>query len=566
MLRFSLVAALFVGAIAAGTSIPLVAQSKVKIKTKTTAASPVLAASDAFSPTAYAATITATDLRQHLTVLASDAMEGRATGEKGQKLAAEYLSKQLAALGLQGPVTGSDNPYLQRFELVRTTPNLNGLIRAGGRSFQPMRDFVAVGTAVFSPDSLLKPVFVGFGIETKTYNDYAGKPDVRGRDVIVLEGEPSNGLGRYLLSGSRQASIWTSPFRKAALARDKGARSITVVSYATAADFQRLAADFAAPLAEPVSELAAPVLPVPPSPESQLAAAPPAYITTIITSGPLGSLLMGANIATMRRYETESYRLGKPAPATFKLAPFAVDIPQQRQVLASENVLGYIEGSDKKEEVLVVSAHYDHIGIIDGKIHNGADDDGSGTAAVLELAAAFAQAKAEGRGPRRSVLFLLNSGEELGLLGSEYYTGRPVQPLAQTVANLNIDMIGRNDASQNVRESYLYIIGSDKLSSELHAVNEAANARYTKLKLDYRYNVPNDPEELYYRSDHYNFARQGVPVIFYTSGLHQDYHKATDDVEKIEFDKLAERARLVFHTAWELANREQRPAVDSNKP
>jgi Zn-dependent M28 family amino/carboxypeptidase len=185
---------------------------------------------------------------------------------------------------------------------------------------------------------------------------------------------------------------------------------------------------------------------------------------------------------------------------------------------------------------------------------------------VLALAKAFAQAKKDGHGPRRSILFVLMTGEEEGLFGSEYYTAHPVLPLANTIADLNIDMVGRTDRKHSAKRHFVCLVGSDKLSSELHAISEAANRDYTHLELDYRYNVPGEPEHIYYRSDHYNFARRKIPVIFYTTGEHADYHRATDDVEKIEFDKLAERAQLVFHTAWVLANREARIVVDSNKP
>jgi Zn-dependent M28 family amino/carboxypeptidase len=230
--------------------------------------------------------------------------------------------------------------------------------------------------------------------------------------------------------------------------------------------------------------------------------------------------------------------------------------------LVSENVLAYIEGSDKKDELVVITAHYDHIGVENGEVYNGADDDGSGTVAIMAIAKAFAQAKANGHGPRRSVLVMPVSGEEKGLLGSRYYSERPVFPLENTVANINIDMIGRVDSIHATSAPYLYVIGSDRLSSELHAINEEANARYTKLDLDYRFNDRKDPNRFYYRSDHYNFARKGVPAVFYFSGVHEDYHGPGDTVDKIRFELLHQRALLAFHTAWILANRAERIVVD----
>ncbi|MEX2350234.1 MAG: M28 family metallopeptidase [Flavobacteriaceae bacterium] len=229
----------------------------------------------------------------------------------------------------------------------------------------------------------------------------------------------------------------------------------------------------------------------------------------------------------------------------------------------SENVIGFVEGSEKPEEVIIITAHYDHVGIKDGNIYNGADDDGSGTVAIMLLAQAFQKAKDDGNGPKRSVAFLHVTGEEIGLLGSRYYTDEdPIFPLANTVANLNIDMIGRIDPDKAANPNYIYLIGSDKLSRELHDVSEAMNTAYVNLELDYKYNAENDPNRFYYRSDHYNFAKNNVPVIFYFNGVHADYHKHTDTPDKIEYDLLETRSRLIFHTAWELANRKERVALD----
>ncbi|HEY0979020.1 MAG TPA: M28 family peptidase, partial [Flavobacteriales bacterium] len=219
------------------------------------------------------------------------------------------------------------------------------------------------------------------------------------------------------------------------------------------------------------------------------------------------------------------------------------------------------EGGDRKEEVVVVTAHYDHIGVIDGEVYNGADDDGSGTVALLEIAEAFARAKADGHGPRRSVLVMPVSGEEKGLLGSEYYSEHPVFPLANTVADLNIDMIGRVDTVHRTDGRYVYIIGSDRLSSALHTANEEAN-RHVGLELDYRFNAADDPNRFYYRSDHYNFAKKGIPSIFYFNGVHADYHGPHDETDRIRYDLLELRTRLVFLTAWDLSTRPDRIVVD----
>ena len=230
----------------------------------------------------------------------------------------------------------------------------------------------------------------------------------------------------------------------------------------------------------------------------------------------------------------------------------------------SQNVVAFIKGSEKPDEIIVLSAHYDHVGIENGEVYNGADDDGSGTVALIEIAKAFQKAKKQGNGPKRSILFLHVTGEEIGLYGSRYYTENPLFPLSNTVVNLNVDMIGRIGSEKEGNDNYVYLIGSDKLSQELHDVSEEVNKRYTNLELDYTYNDENDPNRFYYRSDHYNFAKNDIPVIFYFNGTHKDYHKHTDTPDKIEYELLAKRSRLIFLTAWELANREARIKPDKS--
>ena len=236
---------------------------------------------------------------------------------------------------------------------------------------------------------------------------------------------------------------------------------------------------------------------------------------------------------------------------------FIKKIFKKNKIIRGENVLGYIKGTDLKDELIIITAHYDHLGKHDTLLFNGADDDGSGTVAIMEIAEAFMLAKRDGKGPRRSILIMPVSGEEKGLLGSKYYTDNPVFPLRKTIANLNIDMIGRID-NMHIDGNYVYLIGSDMLSKELHNISEKINKKYIGLELDYTYNTEDDPHRYYYRSDHYNFAKNNIPVIFYFNGVHEDYHKTTDTIEKIDFNKIEKITRFVFLTAWELANREER--------
>lgn len=231
----------------------------------------------------------------------------------------------------------------------------------------------------------------------------------------------------------------------------------------------------------------------------------------------------------------------------------------------TENVLAYIEGSDKANELIIISAHHDHEGVDeDGNIYYGADDDGSGNVALLEMAEAFQKAKDDGFGPRRSILFLHLTAEEKGLQGSRFYVENPVFPLENTIANLNIDMIGRVDRKhQNLNnENYIYLIGSNRLSTELHYISQAVNDQFIQLDLNYTYNEENDRHRYYYRSDHYNFAQQNIPVIFYFNGEHDDYHQITDTADKINYKLLAKRTQLIFATAWQLANQNDRIVVD----
>lgn len=280
-------------------------------------------------------------------------------------------------------------------------------------------------------------------------------------------------------------------------------------------------------------------------------------------TGSIGQKKAGEYLINQYKANTVSFPKGatdyyQRIPASFLNAIRNDNLPD------SENIWAYIEGKEKPNEVIVISAHYDHIGINNGEVYNGADDDGSGTVALLEIAQAFAQAKAAGNGPKRSILFLHVTGEEHGLLGSKYYSENPLFPLSNTITDVNIDMIGRHDAFHTDSSNYVYVIGSNYLSTDLFNICELANKNYVNLFLDYKFNNINDPNRFYYRSDHYNFAKNGIPSVFLFNGEHADYHKATDEVDKIEFDALAKRTQFAFAIAWELANRENRPVVDKS--
>ena len=231
----------------------------------------------------------------------------------------------------------------------------------------------------------------------------------------------------------------------------------------------------------------------------------------------------------------------------------------------TENVAAIIEGDTYPNEYIVLTAHLDHVGIENGEIFNGADDDGSGSMALLEIAEAFKLAELDGKRPKRSIVILHVSAEEKGLLGSKYYTDNPLYPLDETITNLNVDMIGRTDPTRNSNnDEYIYLIGTDRLSTMLHETSEKVNYKTVNLELDYRFNAWDDPNRFYERSDHWHFAKNNIPVIFYFSGTHEDYHQPTDTAEKIRYDLLTKRTRLIFHTAWEIANMDERIKVDQN--
>jgi hypothetical protein len=490
----------------------------------------------------YAKTITPEDLKVHIDTLASDYMEGRETGMKGQKEARDYLTNFYASIGIE-PI--GDSTYLQQFPLKRVS-STESTMKLGEEEFTFLEDFYFFGG--FFIDSLRAEeiVFGGFGISDSSYNDYESI-DVEGKVVLMLSGEPVDRRGKSLITGEDQLSEWSDHYRmKREAAQEHGAKGILIVNQ----NFDQYVGRIKYYLESPRMQLddgfqGDEVLP-----------------TFFISPEVADYLFKKAGKGTIEKLaETISK---KEVSVNFNIdIPLTIDIQRNIEHFTSSNVLGLIEGSDLKDQLIVISAHYDHIGVNDdGSINNGADDDASGTSAVLEMAQAFKKAKEAGVGPRRSILFLHVSGEEKGLLGSQYYTDNPWFPLQQTVSNLNVDMIGRVDEKHADDENYIYVIGADKLSTDLHEINENANDTYTELELDYTYNDPNDPNRFYYRSDHYNFAKYGIPVIFYFSGVHEDYHQPTDTPEKIMHEKTAKIGRLIFHTAWELANRDERIVVD----
>lgn len=486
----------------------------------------------------YAAGLTTADMSRNLHVLASDEYEGRETGKRGQKMAAAYIAAQFRAAGI---APYKDTSYYQEYPLNMVMPG-PAEITIENKKYEGNKEyfnFPGLSEQVLDEKEIF---FLGYGIDDEKYSDYKGA-DVRGKVVMVLQGEPFSEDSSSFLSGTKKASLWTTNYRL----KQESARKAEAAALLIVVD------DLEKEMKNNKKRLESPSL----KPDLSKKEMPVIYISKEMAN----DILKKNKVSKLKDKISET---GKPLSIVIKKR-FLLKIENTVQKIQAENVLGYIEGSDLKEQLVVITAHYDHLGKDGDHIYNGADDDGSGTVAVIEMAQAFAKAKREGHGPRRSMLFMTVSGEEKGLLGSSYYTDNPVYPLKNTVCDLNIDMIGRVDEKHTGNPAYIYLIGSDKLSSQLHAISENANKTYTQLELDYTYNDERDKNRFYYRSDHYNFAKHGIPVIFYFNGVHADYHKETDEVEKIDFNKMEKITRLVFFTAWEVANRRERIVVDSNK-
>lgn len=448
-------------------------------------------------PDAYAKTITAEDLKKHLYIIASPEMEGRETGTEGQRKAAAYIESYFKSIGLQ---PGAGDGYQMYYNLYQDSL-VSAAFEVNGKAYELDKDF-SVGNTIMQATMKLSEVVVVSTAATDSLKnaDLAGK-------LVMVAGNINQAFYSQLSKKAPAAILLVSGnFPKATPSNRKGRQTIN--------GFQKTMA----PMQFQISEA-------------------------------LAKAIGGAKYDAVKATTT--------AIQTVK-ADVMLEAKKYTITAQASDVLGLLPGTDLKDEYVVISAHYDHLGKRNGVLYPGADDDGSGTVGVLELAEAFVKASKDGKGPRRSVLFLTNSGEEKGLWGSEYYTDHPIYPLEKTTVDLNIDMIGRSDPDRKGDTlNYIYVVGDDKISTDLKIISEAQNNKFTKLQLDYKYNDPNDKERIYYRSDHYNFARYGVPIIFYYDGmLRPDYHRPTDTPDKINYSLMQRRAQLVFYTGWEMANRD----------
>ncbi len=486
----------------------------------------------------YSKNITAGVMSENLHVIASDAYEGRETGKRGQKMAAVYIAKLFKAAGIP---PYKDTTYFQQFMLNIILPKPAEIL-IDGKKYDGNKDYFNLPGQIEQRIDAENVQFLGYGIQDENYDDYKGV-DVKDKVVMILSGEPVASDSLSLVTGKKIKSMWSSYYKvKLEKARENKVKVLLIASE-----------DIEKEMLNNKRRIE--------SPSMKLEEADDNMVIVYISKQMAEDILQKETIESIKQ---KISAIRKPLNILVK-TKITIKIKNEVEKVGSENVLAYVEGSDLKDQLVVVTAHYDHLGMEGDKVFNGADDDGSGTVAVIELAKTFEKAKKEGHGPRRSMLFMTVAGEEKGLLGSSYYVQNPVYPLKNTVCDLNIDMIGRVDPRHENNPDYIYLIGSDKLSSQLHNISETANKTYSNLELDYTYNDEKDRNRFYYRSDHYNFAKNGIPVIFYFNGVHADYHKETDEVEKINFNKMEKITRLVFFTAWELANRNERIKVDSNK-
>ena len=496
-------------------------------------------------------TINEEGLRADLSIIAHDSLSGRDTGSEGLKKAAMYLSKRYEGLGVL-PV-GDGGTYEQFYDVISpvtqgfsyTVTDKNGnIVDQSTLSKKETANFITV----FGGSNLQtgEIVFIGNGIINQEEGINHFPENIEGKwvlvffeqnitDVATIQQRVNQGGGSGVLLLPVPLDIEVFEDRSRRTQATLGSSNRMSLAYLQDNDQSVPAWNRVHP------EIAAKLLNV----------------------DGLGALL-------------ELHQSIKENPQTFDAIEVGFSLKHEPKIdqrtITTSNIVAFLEGSDPalKEEVVVLSSHYDHVGIgapdsTGDNIYNGADDDGSGTVAMLSIAQAMVAAKNAGAGPQRSVLFLHVSGEEKGLLGSRYYSDHPIYPIKNTVANINMDMIGRVDKENEETKDYIYVIGGSIISSGLDSLINVANIESVNLDLNPRYNDLNDPNRFYRRSDHWNFGRLGVPFVFFFNGIHADYHRPSDEIEKIEWEVLTKRTQLIFMLTAKVANAEQRPKVDNEE-
>ncbi|MFT3744159.1 MAG: M28 family peptidase [Pyrinomonadaceae bacterium] len=502
--------------------------------------------------------ISAKQLKEYLTFIASDELEGRDTPSRGLDIAAMFIAQHLSSWGIKP--AGDAGSYFQKVPLRRSKIDPDKCrLEINGQQYVYGKDFMA--SMVNGDITSSAMVFAGNGwvVKSKNLNPYQGI-DVKDKVVVVTSGLPK-GVTNADLQGA-DGGTYTSPTLYAQLNGAKGV--IVFASFNTLANMEQAkynAVDkgfvqFGKP---PAVQITIPTLTVTPRVVAALFQGEKAAAGTIFTRNVTGD-------------GNESFEL---APAKRVSASISV----KTENIYTQNVVGILEGTDPtlKNEYVAIGSHYDHVGMNPfapgpDKIWNGADDDGSGTVAVLSIAEAFAKGAVK---PKRSMLFIWHAGEEKGLWGSEYFTDNPTVPITSIITELNIDMIGRyqkpGDENHPVNKELpkpneIFTIGNTMMSTELGQIADEVNASFLKIGFNLRYADPKDPNQYFYRSDHFNYAKHGVPIIFFMDGTHEDYHQPSDSVEKINFESMEKVTKTIFATGWDLANRATRPKVDKPLP
>lgn len=494
----------------------------------------------------YADLITEKSSKDHLTVLTSKEYAGRGTGQEGGLKAANYIAQEFKSYGLK-PIVNGDS-YFQQVQLLQSGFVVDNF-EIGKNKYIYGKDFFVLGENTMQTISSNEIIFVGYGIQDEKFNELKGI-DIKNKVILVInEGEPTDRNGNSIITGTSAKSIWsTNRFKRIQELQKLKPKAILATNSQVALALQRNG-----------NRLTGSRFQLDNNNSNNTTTTNNVVPVINVTEAMANSLLSSVNGSI------SAYKENTTIKTTESILPlaFTATMGVKTEKIEVPNVIGYLEGKSKKNEVVVVCGHYDHDGILpDGTFFPGADDNGSGTVAVLEIAKAFAQAKKDGKGPERSILFIGLAAEEKGLLGSDYYVQHPILPLANTIACINIDMIGRiDDKHLNGDHNYIHVIGTSKLSTDLKPIVELAN-KNIKTKLDYDYDHPQEPMRLYYRSDHYNFAKNGIPSLFFFSGLHPHYHTPEDTVDKIDFPMMVKREKLIFNTIWELANRANKPKVD----
>lgn len=500
--------------------------------------------------------ITAQQMRDWLTFIASDELEGRDTPSKGLDIAAKYIAGHLAGWGIKP--AGGNGSYFQKVPLRHSkVVSQDTRFEFNGQSFEYGKDFLTTITAANIAATPI--VFAGYGwvIKSKNINAYQGI-DVKDKIVVVVNSLPK-GITNGDLKGP-PGGDWLSP---AFYAQTNGAKAvINFPTFGSLANWEgtrwnqsdKGTVDFG-------------------SQQSLI------QIPTITASPRLLAVLLSGEKFSATNIFNKTYA-GESLDA-FDLKPekkVSISVSIKNDNIYTQNVVGILEGSDPvlKNEYVAIGAHYDHVGMNpfaagSDKIFNGADDDGSGTVAVMAIAKALSEGAQK---PKRSILFIWHAGEEKGLWGSEYFADNPTVPINSIITELNIDMIGRyqdpgDENPQNKalpKQGEVFLIGSRMMSTELGDLSDSVNKSLLNLSFNFKYDDPNDPEQFFYRSDHFNYAKKGIPIIFYMDGSHADYHQVSDSIEKINFDSMEKVTKTIFATGWELANRAKRPAVDKPLP